>query len=143
MSAVTAAPDPDEAPPPLDDHSALLNQEPTPLDDHSALLNQEPPPPPFSTIPLPSVPQSGETDAPSSPPLSAPLSALPGGSGLLDSATVQRMIDRLVALHFLASAADGQNPDTLVQAIRDFQSSAGISPTGTLDRDTIGRLTTP
>jgi hypothetical protein len=74
------------------------------------------------------------------PPLAA---ALPAGSGVLDSATVQRIVDRLVQLHFLASAADAQDPDTLTEAIREFQINAGISPTGTLDRDTVGRLTTP
>lgn len=69
--------------------------------------------------------------------------ALPAGSGTLDSATVQRIIERLIALHFLASVSDAQSQDVVTQAIKDFQSSAGISPTGTLDRDTIGRLTTP
>jgi hypothetical protein len=39
------------------------------------------------------------------PPLAA---ALPAGSGVLDSATVQRIVDRLVQLHFLASAADAR-----------------------------------
>ncbi|KUR70313.1 hypothetical protein AQZ52_15815 [Novosphingobium fuchskuhlense] len=69
--------------------------------------------------------------------------ALPAGSGVLDSATVQRIVDRLVSLHFLANAADAQDPDLLTQAIREFQANAGISPSGTLDRDTVGRLTTP
>ena len=84
------------------------------------------------------------------PPATAPLvtpspvaAALPAGSGVLDSATVQRIVDRLVAMHFLYAAADAQDSEVMAQAIRDFQESAGISPTGTLDRDTIGRLTTP
>ena len=81
--------------------------------------------------------------ATSAPAASSPAAALPAGSGALDSATVQRIVERLVALHFLASASDAQSADTLAQAIRDFQTSTGISPSGTLDRDTIGRLTTP
>jgi hypothetical protein len=92
-----------------------------------------------STIPpVPAPLPTTLADAP--PPLAA---ALPAGSGVLDSATVQRIVDRLVQLHFLASAADAQDPDTLTEAIREFQINAGISPTGTLDRDTVGRLTTP
>ncbi|MFM9937549.1 MAG: peptidoglycan-binding domain-containing protein [Novosphingobium sp.] len=99
----------------------------------------------------PSVAQ-GRISAPLAPPKSrqpavtaaaAAAAALPAGSGTLDSATVQRIIERLIALHFLASAADAQSQDVVTLAIKDFQSSAGISPTGTLDRDTIGRLTTP
>ena len=70
------------------------------------------------------------------------LSALPAASGALDSATVKRIIDRLVALHFLASAANADNPEALDQAIRSFQANIGISASGTLDRDTVGRLTT-
>jgi len=81
--------------------------------------------------------------APVTTPAATPAAALPAGSGALDSATLQRIVERLVALHFLASTADAQNPDTMAQAIRDFQSGTGISPSGTLDRDTIGRLTTP
>jgi len=128
MSAVSAVPDLDQTPPPLED---------------------EPPRPaaePAGTGPLPLVVPT-ETTAPApaaTPPRSgSSLAALPSGSGLLDSATVQRMIERLVALHFLGNAESGENPDTLVQAIKDFQQSAGIGATGTLDRDTIGRLTTP
>jgi Putative peptidoglycan binding domain len=69
--------------------------------------------------------------------------ALPAGSGTLDSATVQRIVDRLVALHLLASAADAQNADAMVQAIKQFQTSSGITPSGALDRDTLGLLLTP
>lgn len=69
--------------------------------------------------------------------------ALPAGSGVLDSATVQRIVERLVGLHFLANPADAQDPETLIDAIRAFQLSVGISPSGTFDRDTVGRLTTP
>ena len=70
------------------------------------------------------------------------LSALPAASGALDSATVKRIVDRLVALHFLASVADAENPEALDLAIRSFQTNIGISASGTLDRDTVGRLTT-
>jgi hypothetical protein len=99
------------------------------------------------------LPDAGDANAPGTtnhrraapaPPPTAPIAAaLPSGSGALDSATVQRIVERLVGLHLLASTADAQNPETFVQAIKDFQTSAGISPSGTLDRDTIGRLTTP
>ena len=94
-------------------------------------------PPPAMHRPDPDPP------SPAAPVTTPAAAALPAGSGALDSATVQRIVERLVALHFLASTADAQNPDTMAQAIRDFQSSTGISPSGTLDRDTIGRLTTP
>jgi hypothetical protein len=103
------------------------------------------------------LPDAGDADAPAttrrrsasvahtpaSAPVAASAAALPAGSGALDSATVQRIVDRLVALHLLSSSADAQNPDAMIQAIKDFQTGAGISPSGTLDRDTIGRLTTP
>jgi hypothetical protein len=88
-------------------------------------------------------PRSAPAPAPALRPAPQAAAALPAGSGTLDSATVQRIVDRLVALHFLSSAMDAQNPELIAQAIRDFQLSAGISPTATLDRDTIGRLTTP
>ncbi len=68
--------------------------------------------------------------------------ALPAGSGSLDSTTVQRIVDRLVGQHFLTSAADAQDPALFTEAIKAFQASVGISPTGMLDRDTIGRLVT-
>jgi hypothetical protein len=106
--------------------------------------------PPLADDPLPNdgtippVPAPLPTTLAAAPQAAAPLAAaLPAGSGVLDSATVQRIVDRLVQLHFLASAADAQDPDALTEAIREFQVNAGISPSGTLDRDTIGRLTTP
>ncbi len=89
----------------------------------------------------PAAPEDGAT-APAAPPAPS-AAALPAGSGVLDSATVQRIVERLVALHFLGNAADAHDPETLIDALRAFQTSSGISPTGTLDRDTIGRLTTP
>ena len=94
-------------------------------------------PPALDVVPAPS---PAPATSPAPPPAAA---ALPAGSGVLDSATVQRIVDRLVSLHFLANAADAQDPDLLTQAIREFQSNAGISPSGTLDRDTVRRLTTP
>lgn len=66
----------------------------------------------------------------------------PAGAGSLDSATIQRITDKLVGLRFLSSAADAQDPGLFADAVKAFQSSVGISPTGTLDRDTIGRLVT-
>jgi len=98
--------------------------------------------PPPEAPDMASPPLARETDT-AAPPLAPQAAALPAGSGALDSATVQRIVDRLVALHYLTNAAEAQNPDAMVQAIKDFQSGAGISPSGTLDRDTIGRLTTP
>jgi hypothetical protein len=92
-------------------------------------------------LPLDALPAPSPAPALPAPPPAA--AALPAGSGVLDSATIQRIVDRLVGLHFLANAADAQDPDLLTQAIREFQSNAGISPSGTLDRDTVGRLTTP
>ena len=99
-----------------------------------------PPLPPAAPAHQPRGETISREGAPPSPALPAALTA---GSGTLDSATAQRITERLVALHFLPGAADAQNPDTLTQAIRDFQTSAGMPPTGMLDRDTIGRLTTP
>ena len=103
-------------------------------------------PPPDEVIPsgdgLPLAEHAPQAPAASAPPI-PPAAALPAGSGVLDSATVQRIVDRLVSLHILASAADAQDPDRLTAAIRDFQTSAGISPTGIFDRDTVGRLTSP
>lgn len=93
-----------------------------------------------ASIPIPSGPHMNGAPPQQVQPLAA---ALPAGSGVLDSATIQRIVDRLVALHFLSGVADAQNPEAVAQAIKDFQTSAGISPTGTLDRDTVGRLTTP
>ncbi len=94
-------------------------------------------------LPAPLQLPAGTTGPAASPPRTAAPVTLPAGSGLLDSATAQRAIDRLVALHFLASPADAQNPEALGKAIRDFQASIGISPSGTMDRDTVGRLTLP
>ena len=103
--------------------------------------------PPEETIPpADAIPPADKAEVPgAAPPPDAPpaAAALPAGAGVLDSATVQRIIDRLVSLNFLANAAEAQDPDRLTAAIRDFQSSAGISPSGTFDRDTVGRLTTP
>jgi peptidoglycan hydrolase-like protein with peptidoglycan-binding domain len=107
----------------------------------------EPPPaelpPPPEGSPVPDALPVAVPPPAGSPQASPDAAALPAGSGVLDSATVQRIVDRLVSLHFLANAADAQDPDTLTQAIREFQANAGISPSGTLDRDTVGRLTTP
>jgi hypothetical protein len=125
---------------------------PLPLGYDDLLQDNEPPSrPPASTGPTSVAAPPDAVSVPDlPPPATAPLvtpqpvaAALPSGSGVLDSATVQRIVDRLVAMHFLYAAADAQDADALTQAIRDFQESAGISPTGTLDRDTIGRLTTP
>ena len=95
------------------------------------------PPPSKAT---PAAPDNRNSNSPGAP--RPDLSALPAASGALDSATVKRIVDRLVALHFLASAADADNPEALDQAIRSFQTNIGISASGTLDRDTVGRLTT-
>lgn len=109
--------------------------------------------PPEETIPpADAITATGKTEEPGAapppadtPPADTPpaAAALPAGAGVLDSATVQRIVDRLISLNFLANAAEAQDPDRLTAAIRDFQSSAGISPSGTFDRDTVGRLTTP
>ena len=119
--------------------------------DYRADLFAEPQPETETDLPATPQPPTGVSNPanelasePSAPgPRPAQTVTLPAGSGLLDSATAQRAIDRLVALHFLASPADAQNPDLLVQAIKDFQASIGISPSGTMDRDTVGRLTLP
>jgi hypothetical protein len=109
--------------------------------DDGAAVGGFPPDERGPPLPPPNIVQQPQSEP--SQPQPAPPAALTAGSGTLDSATGQRITERLVALHFLPAAADAQNPDTLTQAIRDFQTSAGISPTGMLDRDTIGRLTTP
>lgn len=117
--------------------------QPAPPADYRADLFGEAHPETGADLPAAPLPPA-RADEPAPPaPMPAQAVTLPSASGLLDSASVQRAIDRLVALHFLASPADGQNPDTLVQAIKDFQTSIGISPTGTMDRDTVGRLTLP
>lgn len=63
----------------------------------------------------------------------------PAGANV-DSATMRRIAERLVMLNLLARADDAQDPALLAEALRAFQSASGIAPTGTLDRDTIGRL---
>ena len=65
---------------------------------------------------------------------------LPPGSAALDGATVQRVVARLVDLHLLGTPADAQDASLLANAIRSFQSGAGIAASGTLDRDTLGLL---
>ena len=97
-------------------------------------------PPPSKAAPAAPDKSSSNSSSPGAP--RPDLSALPAASGALDSATVKRIIDRLVALHFLASAGDADTPEALDQAIRSFQTNIGISASGTLDRDTVGRLTT-
>jgi len=87
------------------------------------------------------LPSRSDATAPA-PQTSASAIAQPAGAGALDSTTVQRIVDRLVGQRFLASAADAQDPALFAEAIKGFQSSVGISPSGTLDRDTIGRLVT-
>lgn len=160
MAAVTAPPASAEPlPPPPLDTSGPAADEPEPEEpaiaipaqpppaNYRADLFDEPPPETQANRPAPS-PPADQTDTTggarsSSAPHIAPPATLPAGSGTLDSATTQRIIDRLVELHFLNSAADAQNPDAVVLAIRDFQASIGISPSGTMDRDTVGRLTLP
>lgn len=62
------------------------------------------------------------------------------GNGTFDSGTMRRIAERLVSLNLLAHADDAQDSALLAEAIRTFQSNSGIAPTGTLDRDTVGRL---
>ncbi|WP_292929563.1 peptidoglycan-binding domain-containing protein [Novosphingobium sp. PASSN1] len=107
----------------------------------SVLPPEETIPPVDATPPADKAEASGGLPQAAAAPPAA--TALPAGAGVLDSATVQRIVDRLVSLNFLANAVEAQDPDRLTAAIRDFQSSAGISPSGTFDRDTVGRLTTP
>jgi hypothetical protein len=124
-------------------HAALAQSAATSPELSAAVSVPEPDEPADADAPLPLdalTPPSPAPALPAPPPAAA---ALPAGSGLLDSATIQRIIDKLVGLHFLANAADAQDPDLLTQAIREFQSNAGMSPSGTLDRDTVGRLATP
>jgi len=131
------------------DAFAHPNGTPPPFESSAAVAPEAP----ASNTPEISLPDDpadapiAQTDPPAriaSPPAQPPptlTAALPPGASVLDSATVQRIADRLLELHFLPSAADAQNPDAMAQAIRDFQTSVGISPSGTLDRDTVGRLT--
>lgn len=145
----TAEPEPAElaapAKPPPEDYRADLYDEAKPKAEEEADVWSEPESEADIPAPLPQPNQASKPASEPSAPGPRPVQpvTLPSGSGLLDSATAQRAIDRLVALHFLASPADAQNPDTLVQAIKDFQASIGISPSGTMDRDTVGRLTLP
>ncbi|WP_298191355.1 peptidoglycan-binding domain-containing protein [Novosphingobium sp.] len=129
---------------PAGEGTALAQSAATSPELSTAVSVHAPDEPAAAEVPLPldlvPAPPPAPTASSSPPPAAA---ALPAGSGVLDSATVQRIVDRLVSLHFLANAADAQDPDLLTQAIREFQSNAGISPSGTLDRDTVGRLTTP
>ena len=134
---------PSDAPPQTVSSSAAVAPVPPAGDTPEASLPED-----TATPATPAAPQTPPTDAldalpqtPATPSAPAVTAALPPGSGVLDSATVQRIVDRLLALHFLASAADAQDAEALAQAIRDFQSSIGISASGTLDRDTVGRLT--
>lgn len=72
------------------------------------------------------------------PPASQP--TLPSAAGPIDPTTTQRIIARLVQLHWLNSATDAQDAGQLTAAIKAYQGSVGIPPTGLLDGDTIGML---
>lgn len=102
-------------------------------DGTGRLIVRRPPPPRPQTRPAP--PASVASVAPSSSAI-----ALPAGSGTVDATTGRQVIERLVQLHFLNSAADAQDPALFAEAVRAYQSSVGIAATGVLDLPTIGRL---
>lgn len=62
-------------------------------------------------------------------------------SGSLDQSTLERVRQRLRNLNLLANADDSENG--LTEAIRRFQTSIRMPETGSLDRDTLGRLLVP
>jgi hypothetical protein len=62
-------------------------------------------------------------------------------SGSLDQSTLERVRQRLRGLGLLANAEDSENG--LTEAIRRFQASIKMPETGSLDRDTLGRLLVP
>ncbi len=55
----------------------------------------------------------------------------------LDAAVAQLVVNRLLQLRLLDNAADAQDPAKAAAAIRGFQSSVGLKPTGLLDRRTL------
>ena len=61
--------------------------------------------------------------------------------GLLDHATLEKVRQRLRSHGLLANADDSENG--LTAAIRRFQASIKMPETGSLDRDTLGRLLVP
>ena len=81
---------------------------------------------------------------PSALPVNAPAAVgettIAAGQAQTDSATMRRIAMKLVALGFLGRADDADDPAVLSDAVRAYQGASGIAPTGTLDRDTIGRL---
>lgn len=66
---------------------------------------------------------------------------LPSAIGPIDTLITLRIVARLVQLHLLATPADAMDPAVAGEAIKAFQNGVGIPPTGVLDRDTIGLLT--
>ncbi|WP_225206590.1 peptidoglycan-binding domain-containing protein [Novosphingobium huizhouense] len=85
----------------------------------------------------PASPASAPAPAAAGP---APADLALSGQPQTDSATMRRIAMKLVALGFLGRADDADDPAVLSDAVRAYQSASGIAPTGTLDRDTIGRL---
>jgi hypothetical protein len=74
----------------------------------------------------------------SAPP--APVFARPKHDAPLDPTIAQQVIARLVQLHLLDSAADAQDARKAADAVRGFQASAGLKPTGVLDRKTLALM---
>lgn len=54
--------------------------------------------------------------------------------------TAQAVVIRLIELHALASAADAADPAKLADALRSYQSAAGLKATGVLDKLTLAAL---
>ncbi len=65
------------------------------------------------------------------------------GGSAFDSATLQRIVERMIQYGLLGSSTDAQEPALFEQAVRAYQRLVGIAETGILDRDTVGRFLAP
>lgn len=70
----------------------------------------------------------------------APAFVQPRHDAPLDPPVAALVVARLVQLHLLDTPADAQDAARAAEAVRAFQTSVGLKPTGLLDRKTLALM---